>query len=249
MTPPSLAAETACKAQQQRDEAISDLELARKTIETLSDEVESLKQAAARRAEPVAPRSPPAKGGLPNEPGDSDDSVRAKQERTKDGDRSSSESEGDNSGGNTGSSSADSATDRKRRPTVDELAKNDPDLARELQLVGQADAIKYMIAHGRMPDAEASLVESGGADDPAGALVRSDARSLQLGERQAARLDRRLQQHQEAAAFPRRSRDPASTAASSTPVGSVSGAQWSAGEVEPREIRHSGAGGESPWVV
>ena len=115
-----LAAEAACKAQQQRDDALSDLELAKKATEALSDEVESLKEAAASRVEPSAPRSTPAKGGLPkvrpNESGDSDDSVRAKKEKTEDGDRSSSESDGDGSGGDTGPSSADSTTVRKRRP-------------------------------------------------------------------------------------------------------------------------------------
>ena len=154
------------------------------------DEVESRKEAAASCVEPAAPRSPPAKDGLPkvrpNESDGSGDSDRMEMEKIKDDDRSSSESAGDDSGDDSGSGSADSTTDRKRWPAVGEIVWNGPDLARELQLADQANVAKYMIAHGRMPDAEASSGESGDTDGPAGALARGGERSLQLGECQAA---------------------------------------------------------------
>ena len=73
-----------------------------------------------------------------------------------------------------------------------------------------------------MPDEEASSHGSEDADGPAGALAHGGARSLQLRERQAARLERRLQQHREPASAT--ARGSASAEASGTPVGSVSGA-------------------------
>ena len=51
----ALAIEAAAKAQAQRGELLSDLEVARRTIEQLSDEVDSLTKAAAVRVEPGSP--------------------------------------------------------------------------------------------------------------------------------------------------------------------------------------------------
>jgi hypothetical protein len=45
---------------------------------------------------------------------------------------------------------------------------------------------------------------SGGAEDPAGALARGGARSLQLGSRQTERLERRLQKHHGTVSSPAR---------------------------------------------
>ena len=175
------------------------MEAAKRTIEQLSDEVDSLKKAAAVRVEPGAPRSPPAKGGLPkvrpDESDDSDESVCAKG--GKGIGRSSAGSDGDGDDDGSGWDSAKSTTARKRRPTVGELAKDDSDLARQLHLADKANAIKYMMAHGRVPGG-ASSDESGDAGDPAGTLARGGARLLQLGARQMARLDRRLQKRRSA---------------------------------------------------
>ena len=150
---------------------ISDLDEARQVIERLSGEVDALNRAAAARDEPAVPRSPPAKGGLPkvrpDESDDSDESLRA--ESVKGDDRSGAGSDGDDNEDGSGSDSAKSTTARKRRPTVDELAKDDPDLARQLQLVDKANAFKYMIAHGRVEADEVSSDGSGDADDPVGA--------------------------------------------------------------------------------
>ena len=71
----AIAIDAATKAQTQRDELVSDLEAAKRTIERLSDEVDTLTKAAAARAETAVPRSPPAKGGLPKvRPDESEDS-------------------------------------------------------------------------------------------------------------------------------------------------------------------------------
>jgi len=128
-----------------------DLDAAKRTIERLSDEVGALKRAAAVRDEPSILRSPPAKGAppkvRPGEPDDSGEPVRA--ESVKADSRSSVGSDGDDDDDGSGSDSAKSTTARKRRPAVDEISKDDPDLARQLQLVDKACAFKYMTAHGR----------------------------------------------------------------------------------------------------
>ena len=77
----ALALKAAVKAQKQRDELVSELEVAHQTIESLhgsverlSEEVGELKKACAGDV-PAVPRSPPAKGGLPKvRPDESDDS-------------------------------------------------------------------------------------------------------------------------------------------------------------------------------
>jgi hypothetical protein len=71
-----------------------------------------------------------------------------RRRKVEDDDRSSSESAGDDSSSDdSGSGSTDSMTDQKRRPAVDEIARDDPDLARELQLADQTNAIKYQVLH------------------------------------------------------------------------------------------------------
>ena len=163
----------------------------------------------------------------PDESDDSDESVRAKGEKVS-GRSSAGSDRGDDDDG-SGSDSAKSTTARKRRPTVDELAKDDPDLARQLQLADKANAIKYMIAHARVPEAGTSSDEPGDADDPAGALARGGARSLQLGARQAARLERRLQKHHGTVSSSARA--PAAAEPVGTSRGSASGA-WKAAAAE-----------------
>ena len=117
----ALAMDATAKAQTQRDELLSELEASRRIIEQLSDEVDSLKKAAAVRVDPAAPRSPPARGVLPNvrpdESDDSDESVRAKSE--KGSGRSSAVSDGDDGDGGSGSDLAKPTTARNggRRST------------------------------------------------------------------------------------------------------------------------------------
>ena len=106
----------------------------------------------------------------PDESDDSDESVRA--ESAKGTDRSSAGSDGEDDDGGSGSDSAKSTTARKRRPAVGELAKDAPDLARQLQLVDKANAFKYMIAHGRTQEEE---VSSDGSDDAVLPPARSHA--------------------------------------------------------------------------
>jgi len=178
----ALAIEAAAKAQSQRDELVSDLEAAKRTIERLSDEIDALTKARAAeaRGEPAVSRSPPAKGGLPKvrpeESDDSDGSVL--EDSAKVMGRSSADSDGDGEDEVDGSESdsAKSTAARRRRPNVDELAKDDPDLAFQLQLVDDSNAFKYRIAHGRPLDAEASSDDSGDADYPVSALARGGAR-------------------------------------------------------------------------
>ena len=134
-----------------------------------------------------------------------------------------SDGDGDEDDDGSGSDSAKSTTAWKRRPNVGELAKDDPDLARQLQLVDESNSLKYMIAHGRAREEEVSSGDSGDADDPAGALARGGARSLQLGSRQTARLERRLQKHHEAVSSPARA--PSAAASAGTPNGSASGSR------------------------
>ena len=221
----ALALEAAVKAQTQRGELVSDLEVAKRTIERLAEEVGALKKATAVRDEPAVPRSPPAKGGLPkvrpDESDDPDESVRA--ESVKGTDRSSAGSDGEDDDGGSGSDSAKSTTARKRRPAVGELAKDAPDLARQLQLVDKANTFKYMIAHGRTQEEEVSSDGSDDADAPTGALARGGARSLQLGSRQTARLEHRLQKHHETVSSP--ARVPAAAEPAGTPKGSASGSR------------------------
>ena len=206
---------------------MADLEAAKQTIGRLSDEVDTLTKAAEARAEPAVPRSPPAKGGLPkvrpDGSDDSDESVRG--DSAKGIGRSSADSDGDgeDDDGGSASGSAKSTAARKRRSNVDELAKSDPDLAYQLRLMDDANLFKYAIAHGRPRDAEVSSDDSGDADDPAGALARGGARSLELGSRQEERLERRLRKHHDTVPSP--SRAPAVAASNGTPGGAARGSR------------------------
>ena len=227
----ALAIEAAAKAQTQRDELASWWRTWKQRSGPLSAfpmRSTRSRRAAAARDEPAVPRSPPAKGGLPkvrpDESDDSDESVRADSAKGIGRSSAGSDGDGEDDDGGSGSDSAKSTAARKRRPNGRRAGQG----ATRTWLASCSSWTTLMrsstlIAHGRPRDAEVSSDDTGDADDPAGALARGGARSLELGSRQAERLERRLRKHHDTVSSP--SRAPAVAASNGTPIGSARGSR------------------------
>ena len=91
---------------------------------------------------------------------------------------------------------------------ADELAKGDPVLADKLKKIDAAGKLQYRIAHGRDMDKASSSDDDAG---PARSLAQGGAKSLQLGENQHTRLDRRLSQHEQASTTKRAAKPASAT--------------------------------------